>query len=106
MLTALILSHSVLRRNNKPMNDELNPIHLPFHDAFALRRAFARMDNTATYMSPALRLLLDYFGDLSGAEAYSRFNAYLSANQHLIQQIMPIDPNQDYLDETIRFIQA
>lgn len=83
-------------------------IQLPFHDAYALRRAYSRMTIEGVYMSPSMRLFLDAFGDLTQDENYSRLNAAVAKNQGIIAQILPIDPTgqQDYLNEAIKFINA
>jgi hypothetical protein len=90
------------------MNQELTPIHLPFHDAYTLRRAFSRMDITDCYMSPALQLFISSYGDLAQDTNYARLSASLATRQDVIQQIMPIDPTiaQDYLEEAVKFINA
>lgn len=66
-------------------------IHLTNHDAFAVRRAMAKMDLSNVHMSPALKLLMSMF-DLSKADDYKRFTQMVSQDAALLQQVMMIDP--------------
>lgn len=66
-------------------------IHLTQHDAFAVRRAMAKMDLTHVHMSPALKLVMSMF-DLNKSDDYKRFTQLISQDATLLQQVMMIDP--------------
>lgn len=69
----------------------MQSIHLTNTDAFAVRRAMAKMDLSNVHMSPALKLLMSMF-DLSKTEDYKRFTQLVSQDATLLQQVMMIDP--------------
>jgi hypothetical protein len=81
-------------------------VKLPFHDAYAIRRALSRLTLDGVYVSPGVRLLLDSFGDLTDKAAYTHFSTFIGQQRDIIEQIMPIDPQAEYDEMATRFINA
>ena len=70
----------------------MQDIRLSDRDAYALRRAMARMERDASVpVTPGIELLLSSF-DLQSDEGYQQFNRILTTNQSLIEQIIKVDP--------------